>query len=429
MGKSGIGDARHYTGYARSLAEFQVVVFAALVVVGTALVLARPDNLNPVVYSSGAGIIVLGTVATLIWRHDALFQKLSLLLPLADIVGIRLTALADDSMLSGAALVLMLPIIWIAYSFGPWGFVICLALVGITSPRSFIIGYANFDANDFTRLVAFPLTMIIMAAAAGVSGTRIRRKRSELAEQTALTAQAVRARDDLIEAVTHELRTPLTSILGNAELVQRTSEQPQAVERRAGVIVRNAEQMDAILADLLLARSTGTARLSLHCEATDLRALIENSLAASRAAADAHGVSIDVDVSATLWAEVDPNRIRQVLDNLLTNAIKYNRSGGTVTVSDTRTTESVTLAVTDSGHGIAASDRERVFEAYFRTESARTSNQAGTGLGLGISRDIARRHGGDLRLVDSSAAGSRFELVLPLARAPISAGVSIAAQG
>lgn len=430
---------RYYEGFARSLAEFQVVVFAALVVVGTALLLARPNNLDLVVYFSGAAIILLGTIATLIWRHNSLFQRFSLLLPLADIVGIRLTALADDSMLSGAALVLMLmlPIIWIAYTFGPWGFMICVGLVGVTSPRSFIMGYADFDANDFARLVAFPLTMIIMAAAAGVSGTRIRRKRAQLAEQTALTEQAVRARDDLIEAVTHELRTPLTSILGNAELLQRSSGQPQEVERRAGVIGRNAEQMDAILADLLLARSTGTVHLSLACSTTDLRGLIENSIAASRAAADAHGVSIAVTVSEALWADVDPNRIRQVLDNLLTNAIKYNRVGGTVTVSDTRSTDStdstdsVTLTVTDSGPGIAATDRERVFEPYYRTEAARSSSQTGTGLGLGISRDIARRHGGDLRLVDSSAAGTRFELVLPLAPAPAAAeptGVSGAAR-
>ncbi|MDJ0350643.1 HAMP domain-containing sensor histidine kinase [Cryobacterium sp. PH29-G1] len=410
--------ARHYEGYARSLAEFQVVVFIASAVVDTALVLARPHNLDPLLYGLGAAMIVLATIATLIWRHNVLFQKFSLLLPLVDIVGIRLTALSDDTMLSGAGLVLMLPIIWIAYSFGPWGFVACLALVAATSPRSFLIGYANFDANDFTRLVAFPLTMIIMAMAAGVSGTRIRRKRAELAVQTALTEKAVRARDDLIDAVTHELRTPLTSILGNAELMQRTSEQPQAVERRAGVIVRNAEQMETILADLLLARSTGTVQLSLQCTATDLRALIENCLAASRAAADAHGVSVEVHASAELWAEVDPHRIRQVLDNLLTNAIKYNRVGGTVTVSETHSAQRVTLAITDTGAGIADAERMRVFEPYYRTESALHSSQGGTGLGLGISRDIAQRHGGDLLLVDSSAAGSRFELTLPLTPTP-----------
>ena len=235
----------------------------------------------------------------------------------------------------------------------------------------------------------------------------------QLAAQTALTEQAVRARDDLIEAVTHELRTPLTSILGNAELVLHTND-AQAVERRAWVIVRNAEQMDIILADLLLARSTGTALLGLHITATDVRGLIENCVAARRTAADARGVSIDVIASDTLWAKVDPNRIRQVFDNLLTNAIKYNRVGGTVVVSETRTVTTVTFAVTDSGCGIAPTDYARVFEPYYRTESARRSSQDGSGLGLGISRDLARRHGGDLRLVESSTRGSRFELTLPL---------------
>ena len=410
-----MGMARHYEGYARSLLEFQIVVFGALLVVGTALLLSRPNSLDPVLYGTGAGLIALTTLATVLGNRTVLFQRFSLLVPLVDIVGIRLTALADDPMLSGGALLLMLPIIWIAYSFGPWGFVICLALVAATSPSSFFAGYADFDSKEFTRLVAFPLTMVIMSAAAGVSGTRIRRKRRELAAQTALTEQAVRARDDLIEAVTHELRTPLTSILGNAELVQRASEHAQTVERRAGVIVRNAEQMETILADLLLARSTGTSQLELHRTATDIQVLIDHSHAASRAAADARQVTIEVTAASPAWAEVDPNRIRQVLDNLLTNAVKYNRVGGTVTVSETRDGDTVTFAITDSGCGIAAADRARVFEPYFRTESARLSTQPGTGLGLGISRDIAQRHGGDLRLAHSSAAGSRFELTLPLA--------------
>ena len=285
-------------------------------------------------------------------------------------------------------------------------------------------GYAQ-SLREFQIMVLGALLVVgtAVAGAAGVSGTRIRRNRRDLAAQTALTEQAVRARDDLIEAVIHELRTPLTSILGNAELVLRSSEQTptqtQTVARRAGVIVRGVEQMETILTDLLQARSTGTVQLELHRAQTDVRALIDHSRAASRAAADERRITIDVTPAAPAWAEVDPNRIRQVLDNLLTNAVKYNRVGGTVTVSETRDGDTMTFAITDSGCGIAAADRARVFEPYFRTESARLSNQAGTGLGLGISRDIARRHGGDLRLARSSPAGSRFELTLPLAGTPV----------
>lgn len=407
--------SRHHEGYGRFLLEFQIVVFGTLIVVGAAVLLTRFDTVDRAAYASGAGLIALVTVVTVLCRDNAVIQRFSLVLPLVDIVGIRLTVLADQTGRSGAALLLILPIIWIAYSFGPRGFAICLALVAVTSPQSFYAGYADYHSDDFTRLVIYPLILVILAAAAGVSGARIRRKRVQLAAQTVLTEQAVRARDDLIEAVVHELRTPLTSILGNAELVQQASEQPQTVARRAGVIVRNAEQMETILADLLLARSTGPALLGLTRVPSDLRALIENCLAASRTAADARGVTIDVIASDTLWAEVDPNRIRQVLDNLLTNAIKYNRVGGTVVVSETRTVDTVTFAVTDSGCGMAPPERALVFEPYYRTESARRSAQEGSGLGLGISRDIARRHGGDLRLVESSPAGSRFELTLPLA--------------
>jgi signal transduction histidine kinase len=406
--------SRHAAGYARSLLEFQLVVFGALIVVGAALVLARPNGFDPNVYIAGAVTIVLATAATVLWHRAARFQRLALLLPLVDIVGIRLTALADASVPSGGALLLVLPIIWIAYTFGPWSFVICLALLIATSPPGFLAGYADFDSEDFTQLVAVPLTMLIIASAAGVTGRRMRRKREQLAAQTELTERAIRARDDLIAAVTHELRTPLTSILGNAELVLRTSEQPQTVQRRAGVIVRNSQQMEAILDDLLLARSTATAQLTVHPTATDIREIVDHAVAANRAVAETRAVTIDVAVRESLWAEVDPQRIRQVLDNLLTNSIKYNCIGGTVTVSEVRAAGTVTLAVTDCGGGIAPTERERVFEPYYRTDAARRSSQRGTGLGLGISRDIARRHGGDLRLTESSSEGSRFELSLPL---------------
>ncbi len=412
MGKFNITHV--YEGYGRSLVEFQTVVLASLIVVGTALLLGRSSTLDLLPYSAGAALIVIVTVLTWFCYRSALFLRYSLLLPLIDIAGIRLTMLADQSTLPGGALLLVLPVIWIAYSFGPWGFAICLVLVAVTSPQSFISGYANFESSDFTRLILFPLTLLLLAIAAGVSGVRLRKKRSELAAQTALTAQAVKARDDLIEAVTHELRTPLTSILGNAELVLSNSDQPEMVERRAGVVVRNAEQMDAILADLLLARSTGTSQLGLRRTRADVRGLIENSVAASRAAADEREVGITQSVSGEIMATVDPNRIRQVLDNLLTNAVKYNRIGGTVTITEGRTADTVTLTVADTGLGIGEAELDRVFEPYYRTESARNSTQAGTGLGLGISREIARRHGGDLRIAESSGAGTRFELTLPL---------------
>lgn len=406
--------ARHSEGYARSLMEFQIVVCVSLLVVGTALVLSRGDALDPALYASGAGLIALMTLVTLLWRENAVFQRLSLAVPLADIVGVRLTVLADDAQHSGGALLLILPIIWIAYSFGPWGFAVCLALVAVTSPQSFFSGYADSGSEDFTRLVAYPLLLVVLAGAAGASGTRIRRKRAELAAQTELTERAVRARDDLIDAVTHELRTPLGSILGNAELVAESSGHPQTVERRASVIVRNAEQMNAILSDLLLARSTGRPELPLDYSATDLGLLVEDCLAASRAIAESRGVTIDVHVVGAPWAEIDAQRIRQVVDNLLTNAIKYNRVSGTVTVTVTGDAERVVLTVADSGYGIAETEQARVFEPYYRTAAARGSTQSGSGLGLGISRDIARRHGGELRLAASSSAGSRFELTVPL---------------
>ncbi|WP_304481702.1 histidine kinase dimerization/phospho-acceptor domain-containing protein, partial [Cryobacterium sp. Y11] len=298
----GTDQARRDTG--RALLEFQGVVFGALVVVGSAVLLSQPAALDPLLYAAGAGIITVITLITLIWRNRPGLQRFAVLLPLVDLLGIRFTARAEGATLSGGALLLILPLIWIAYSFGMRGVLAGVALLVVTSPVGLFQAYGeDIEPTSFIRIVAYPLTLLILAGAAGVSGVRIRRKKMQLAAQTALTEQAVRARDDLIEAVTHELRTPLTSILGNAELVLHTTD-ASAVERRVGIIVRNAEQMDTILADLLLGRSTGTALLGLHITATDVSGLIENCVAARRTAADARSVSINVIASDTLWADV-----------------------------------------------------------------------------------------------------------------------------
>ena len=135
MGQMGI--SRQREGYGRFLLEFQVVVVGALLIVGTAVLLTRHDTIDLVTYASGAGLILLVTAATIFWRQNSQLQRLSLLLPLLDTVGIRLTVFADHSPQPGGALLLILPVVWIAYSFGHWGFVICLALVAVTTPGSF----------------------------------------------------------------------------------------------------------------------------------------------------------------------------------------------------------------------------------------------------------------------------------------------------
>jgi len=124
-------------------------------------------------------------------------------------------------------------------------------------------------------------------------------------------------------------------------------------------------------------------------------------------------ISIRLAIAEAVEAEVDAFRLRQVVDNLLSNAIKYNRAGGKVTVSIAPAERAVRIVVADTGLGISPSDLAQLFDRFFRTETARKGDAVGSGLGLNITRDIVRRHGGNLVVTSELGTGSNFIMTLP----------------
>ena len=223
---------------------------------------------------------------------------------------------------------------------------------------------------------------------------------------------ALRARDDLVASVSHELRTPLTSILGYLDLAMEDPETPDAVRASLDVAERNAERLLRIVADILAASSSSPSSVeaSLAPQPVDARELV--AAAATDALPRAAGRAITIDVTglepATAWA--DPLRLRQVVDNLVSNAIAYNKDGGTVFVGTTTDGTSSWILVRDTGVGISDADRSRLFQRYYKAGADR---RAGTGLGLAITRDIVRAHGGELALHSAPGVGSTFIVKLP----------------
>jgi signal transduction histidine kinase len=223
---------------------------------------------------------------------------------------------------------------------------------------------------------------------------------------------ALRARDDLVASVSHELRTPLTSILGYLDLAMEDPDTPVAVRASLDVAERNAERLLRIVADILAASSSSASSVeaSLAPQRIDARELV--AAAATDALPRAAGRAITIDVSglepAAAWA--DPLRLRQVVDNLVSNAIAYNKDGGTVFVGTTTDGTSSWILVRDTGVGISDADRSRLFQRYYK---AGTDRRAGTGLGLAITRDIVRAHGGELALHSAPGVGSTFIVKLP----------------
>jgi signal transduction histidine kinase len=223
---------------------------------------------------------------------------------------------------------------------------------------------------------------------------------------------AVRARDDLVGSVTHELRSPLTSILGYLDLVRDADLDPGTLEH-LDVAASNAERLLVLVNDLLRAASDADKNLPMSFVRADVAEIARDTVASQRIFAEDCEVELELDVPASAMATIDPVRIRQVVDNLVTNAIKYNREWGTVRVTVRDTGAAVLLEVRDSGQGIPDGDLARIFDRFYRTKSARNSTTGGTGLGLAITREIVQRHGGDLSVESALGLGSTFRVRIP----------------
>ncbi|MFF1883214.1 sensor histidine kinase [Pseudarthrobacter sp. NPDC058196] len=223
--------------------------------------------------------------------------------------------------------------------------------------------------------------------------------------------ESLTANHDLVSNVSHEFKNPLNSIIGNVDLVlDDIDELPPHVAKRLLVVQRNAERMIDLVADLTASAST---TMNVHPKRTDVASLVETSLSSAQAAAQRSRVEVSADVPSPLWAYADPLRIGQVLDNLVSNAIKYSPDGGTVSISAEADTQWVTLRVKDTGMGMSEEDAARVFNRFFRAESARQAAIPGAGLGLSITRMIVERHGGSVSCESGEGQGSTFTVTLP----------------
>lgn len=229
--------------------------------------------------------------------------------------------------------------------------------------------------------------------------------------------QAIRAREDLVASVSHELRTPLTSIVGYLELALEHDGLPEKTRRELEVAERNATRLLELVADILMVQAAARpgAALELDLARADVAAIVRAAVEAETPRARQRRIAIDVSGLPATFAVVDARRLRQVIDNLLTNAVKYNRDGGNVRVEVSGDDADVRIAVHDDGPGVSENELPRVFDRFFRAEAVRNSSVHGSGLGLAISREIVLAHGGEITAESRRGAGSVFRIRLPAA--------------
>ncbi|MBD8043074.1 PAS domain-containing protein [Arthrobacter sp. Sa2BUA2] len=230
--------------------------------------------------------------------------------------------------------------------------------------------------------------------------------------------RALRAKEDFVASVSHELRTPLTSIIGYLDLVVSDAEEEglsASLQASLSVALRNAERLLVLVADLLT-----TASDSIHLEARELslRDLVRSAADSAQPRAKAAGIRLVVDAPSDVRGVFDSMRVQQVLDNLVSNAIKYSPDGGTVTLRVVGRGASVLLEVEDEGMGMTEAEQGEVYKRFFRAAAVKKAGIPGVGLGLGITKDIVDAHGGNISLTSQLGAGTTFRVELPCAAIP-----------
>ncbi len=223
----------------------------------------------------------------------------------------------------------------------------------------------------------------------------------------------IQLRREMIADVAHELRSPLTNIRGYLEAVRDNIMQPD--EKTIGTIYDETMMLSRLIADLQELSLAESGELKLYCENIDTPDLIKQAISAVQGKALGKGLALDMDAPAGLpQIYVDPLRIKQVLLNLLGNAIAHTPRGGVITVSAIEKGDMIEIGVTDTGEGIPADELQNIFERFHRVDKSRTRATGGSGLGLTIAKSLVEAHGGKITVQSETGKGSRFSFTIPI---------------
>jgi PAS domain S-box-containing protein len=247
----------------------------------------------------------------------------------------------------------------------------------------------------------------------GVCVMVTRRKEAELA-RLAAAEESSRVKDEFLATLSHELRTPLNAILGWAQLLQNGELSPARARQAIDVIGRNARLQAQLIEDILDVSRIITGKLEVERIPVSISQLLETAVGDIAPAAEAKRIAIAQDFAAGLPPlEGDPKRLQQVLNNVLSNAVKFTPEGGSIALDCRAEGHALTIRVRDSGAGITAEFMPFVFDRFRQADSRSTRSHGGLGLGLAIARHLVEQHGGSIT-AESAGQGQGTTIVITL---------------
>ena len=240
--------------------------------------------------------------------------------------------------------------------------------------------------------------------------------RAALSERNESLLELDRFKDRVLAMVSHDLRSPLTSVRGYVELLLDEETGPLTEDQRRflEIVKRNADRLDSQIGDLLLVASIAEGRLSLVRGPVNLSELVADAAEAAAPQAVQRSIELHVSCGELPTIDADGARLAQVLDNLISNAIKYTPDGGRVRLQAAARQDRVTITVRDTGIGMRAEERAHVFEPFFRADDVKERGIKGTGIGLVIVKAFVEAHDGWVTVESEPGSGSCFAIELPV---------------
>ena len=260
----------------------------------------------------------------------------------------------------------------------------------------------------------------------------LKTQQDEINQTNEKLKEASRAKSDFLANMSHEFRTPLNSIIGFTEVLQDTLYGPLNPKQSeyVGRVLKTSRHLLRLINDILDLSKVEAGKMILEITSLVVNEVIDDVILLQIEAAAKHGVALSADTGGTtgLVIEADERKLKQILFNLINNAIKFTPEGGQVTVSTAPPTpekeQELMIAVTDTGMGISRPDLDRLFKEFSQLESPYTKKHEGTGLGLALTRKLVALHGGEISVESEPGRGSRFFFTLPTHQAHADATAS-----
>ena len=288
--------------------------------------------------------------------------------------------------------------------------VVCVPLI----PKDTPIGVLSLYFRDARRLQPAEYELLQTAGrTAAIALQRAMLDERLLKEEVTRRAleEVSHLKTEFVSLVSHELRTPLTAIQGYVKLILagHTGELNPVQSKFLNTVGRNTDRLVALVNDLLDISRIEAGKMDLVLESLDLANVVERELESLKAQAEERGIAIVVDIEeGTPRVRADPHRLGQIIDNLVSNAIKYSPGRSTVKITANPIGNNVLVKVIDCGIGIAPEERSKVFQRFYRSQSGEVRSTWGTGLGLAITRHLVEMHGGKIWVESEKGQGSTF---------------------